>query len=89
MERFGGVEEAATRCLYSATAEGAATMATAVFGPCPHCKLPLTYLEGVTGATNSPNCPRCKAAVAVPAATLLVADHSAPASVSRRKRGAR
>lgn len=64
-------------------------MATAVFGPCPHCKLPLTYLEGVTGATNSPHCPRCKTAVAVTAATLLMADHSTRASVTPRKRGPR
>lgn len=62
-------------------------MATAVFAPCPHCKLPLTYLEGVTGATNAPLCPRCKVVVPVPAATLLMADHSSRVSVSRRRRG--
>ena len=66
-------------------------MATAFFAPCPHCKLPLTYLEGVTGCISSPNCPRCRMAVAVTSATLLLADYSRPGGLqvsSRRKRGA-
>lgn len=56
-------------------------MATAWFGPCPHCKCPLSYLEGVTGSTLNPMCPRCKAPVAVKCATFLMADYSRPISV--------
>lgn len=63
-------------------------MATAWFGPCPHCKLPLSYLEGVSGSTMAPNCPRCKASVTVERATLLMADYSRPmtTAVPKRKR---
>jgi len=53
-------------------------MASARFGPCPHCKTPLSYLEGVSGSTLSPKCPRCHAVVSVTRATFLMADHSRP-----------
>jgi hypothetical protein len=53
-------------------------MATAWFGPCPHCHIPLSYLQGVTGSTMSPKCPRCRQLVEVTRATFLMADHSAP-----------
>jgi hypothetical protein len=51
-------------------------MATAWFGPCPHCKFPLSYLEGVAGSTLSPICPRCKVPIAVTCATFLMANYS-------------
>lgn len=53
-------------------------MATAWFGPCPHCNTALSYLEGVTGSTLNPMCPRCKVAVAVVCPTFLMADYSRP-----------
>jgi hypothetical protein len=53
-------------------------MASAWFGPCPHCKSPLSYLEGVTGSTMSPSCPRCKVSIRVERATFLMADYSRP-----------
>lgn len=56
-------------------------MATAWFGPCPHCKSALSYLEGVSGSTMQPNCPRCKQPVPVSRATFLMADNSRPAPV--------
>ena len=51
-------------------------MATAWFGPCPHCNSALSYLEGVTGSTMHPACPRCKVAITVDCATFLMADYS-------------
>jgi hypothetical protein len=51
-------------------------MATARFGPCPHCRAPLSFLEGVAGSSMNPKCPRCHEAVTVPRATFLMADHS-------------
>jgi phage FluMu protein Com len=64
-------------------------MATAWFGPCPHCNFALSYLEGVTGSTMKPVCPRCKAAITVERATFLMADRSrrVPYPVERRKPG--
>ena len=53
-------------------------MATAWFGPCPHCQSALSYLEGVTGSTLKPLCPRCKELVPVTCATFLMADYSRP-----------
>jgi len=53
-------------------------MATGWFGPCPHCKAALSYLEGVTGSTMTPKCPRCHELVTVSRATFLMADHSLP-----------
>ena len=63
-------------------------MATAWFGPCPHCQSALSYLEGVTGSTLNPICPRCKVAVPVTSATFLMADYSRPVPYesNRRKR---
>jgi hypothetical protein len=55
-------------------------MATARFGPCPHCNAPLSFLEGVAGSSMSPKCPRCKMEVPVSRATFLMADHSRPAT---------
>ena len=53
-------------------------MATGWFGPCPHCQIPLSYLEGVTGSTMTPKCPRCHVAVVVTRATFLMVDTSRP-----------
>lgn len=53
-------------------------MATAWFGPCPHCNAALSYLEGVSGSSMSPKCPRCRKDVPVSRATFLMADHSRP-----------
>lgn len=53
-------------------------MATAWFGPCPHCRTALSYLQGVTGSTMTPKCPRCRQLVEVTRATFLMADHSQP-----------
>ena len=61
-------------------------MATATFAPCPHCKLPLTYLEGVTGSTLNPLCPRCKVAVTLKSATFLMADYSRPTRDVKQQR---
>lgn len=60
-------------------------MATAWFGPCPHCNIPLSYLQGVTGSTMTPKCPRCRELVTVTRATFLMADHSRPAPPRPRK----
>lgn len=54
-------------------------MATAWFGPCPHCTARLSYLEGVSGSSMTPKCPRCGKTVSVTRATFLMADHSRPA----------
>jgi len=54
-------------------------MATAWFGPCPHCKIRLSYLQGVSGSTMTPKCPGCRQVVEVTRATFLMADHSRPA----------
>jgi hypothetical protein len=53
-------------------------MATAWFGPCPHCRIALSYLQGVTGSTMTPKCPGCRETVPVTRATFLMADHSRP-----------
>ncbi len=53
-------------------------MATAWFGPCPHCRTALSYLQGVTGSTMTPKCPRCRQLVEVTRATFLMADNSGP-----------
>ena len=55
-------------------------MATGHFAPCPHCKAPLSYLEGAAGSTMTPACPRCHRPITVSRATFLMADHSRPAS---------
>jgi hypothetical protein len=51
-------------------------MASARFGPCPHCKASLSFLEGVAGSSMNPLCPTCRAPVPVSRATFLMADHS-------------
>jgi hypothetical protein len=61
-------------------------MASAWFGPCPHCNSALSYLEGVTGSTMKPVCPRCRTAVEVARATLLMADHSRPVPYPKERR---
>lgn len=53
-------------------------MATSHSAPCPHCKSPLTFLEGVSGAVMMPKCPRCRKPVTVPSSTVLVANYSRP-----------
>lgn len=58
-------------------------MASAWFGPCPHCKSALSYLEGVTGSIMNPKCPRCHEPVTVSRATFLMADNSRPGPASR------
>ncbi len=60
-------------------------MATGWFGPCPHCKAPLAYLESVSGSVTSPKCPRCSQTVVVTRATLLMADNSGPSPTPTRK----
>lgn len=58
-------------------------MATAWFGPCPHCRIRLSYLQGVTGSTMTPKCPGCRQVVEVARATFLMADHSRPEAETR------
>lgn len=58
-------------------------MATAWFGPCPHCKHALSYLEGVTGSTMNPKCPRCREVVTVTCATFLMLDLSRRSLVAK------
>jgi hypothetical protein len=53
-------------------------MAYAWFGPCPHCAIALSYLQGVSGSSMSPVCPGCHQVVTVTRATLLMPDHSRP-----------
>jgi phage FluMu protein Com len=55
-------------------------MATARFGPCPHCNAALSYLEGVSGSSMSPKCPRCHSEVSVSRSTFLMLDHSRPSA---------
>lgn len=66
--------------------KGAPPVASAWFGPCPHCNSALSYLEGVTGSMMSPACPRCKVAITVDHATFLMADHSRPRSRAKERR---
>lgn len=51
-------------------------MSSAWFGPCPHCNIALSYLEGVTGSQMNPSCPRCRTAISVERPTFLQADRS-------------
>ncbi len=53
-------------------------MAYARFGPCPHCKVALSYLEGVTGSHMNPKCPACRTVITVSRATFLMRDNSGP-----------
>ncbi len=55
-------------------------MATASFGPCPHCSSSLSFLRGVAGTRMNPACPRCGVAITVERPTFLMADNSAPAA---------
>jgi hypothetical protein len=61
-------------------------MASAWFGPCPHCNSALSYLEGVTGSTMHPLCPRCRLAIKVGRATFLMADYSRPIPYAQERR---
>jgi hypothetical protein len=63
-------------------------MATASFGPCPHCGMALSYLYGVSGSTNTPKCPSCRQLVEVPRAAFLMQDNSRPGLRGPWKRGA-
>jgi hypothetical protein len=58
-------------------------MATATFGPCPHCQGALSYLHGAAGSSMTPKCPRCHEVVSVTRSTFLMADHSAPPAMPR------
>ncbi len=58
-------------------------MATASSRDCPHCKSPLTYLEGLSGSTLRPRCPRCWKEVEVKVPTFLSADYSRPRGLIR------
>jgi hypothetical protein len=51
-------------------------MAYAVFAPCPHCQVPLAYLEAASGSTAKPQCPSCHEVVPVVRATFLMRDRS-------------
>jgi len=51
-------------------------MASARFGPCPHCHVSLSFLEGVSGSNMTPKCPTCRTVVSVSRATFLMVDHS-------------
>ena len=53
-------------------------MAYASFSACPHCNVPLVYLEGAASGSMNPKCPRCRAEVSVSRATFLMADHWRP-----------
>jgi hypothetical protein len=53
-------------------------MATAWFGPCPHCHAALSYLHGVAGSTMTPKCPCCRQIVPVERSTFLMRDNSGP-----------
>lgn len=55
-------------------------MATGWFGPCPHCKIALSYLEGITGSKLNPLCPRCHEVISVAVATFLMVDNSRPSA---------
>ena len=55
-------------------------MATGWFGPCPHCNIPLSYLEGITGSKMNPQCPRCKEIIKVSVATFLMVDNTRPSA---------
>jgi hypothetical protein len=59
-------------------------MASAWFGPCPHCGGALSYLEGVAGSSMNPQCPHCRVVVPVSRGTFLMADFSRPSSSSPR-----
>jgi hypothetical protein len=61
-------------------------MASARFGPCPHCNSALSYLEGVPASTMHPVCPRCKVAITVDRATFLMADYSRRTAPARARR---
>ena len=53
-------------------------MAYARFAPCPHCGIPLSFFEGISGSKLDPKCPSCAKVVTVDRATFLQRDHSAP-----------
>jgi hypothetical protein len=55
-------------------------MSYASFAPCPHCHVPLSYLESVSGSRMDPECPRCHKVVTVSRATFLMVDNSRAAA---------
>jgi hypothetical protein len=63
-------------------------MASAWFGPCPHCNMSLSYLQGVSGSSMTPRCPGCHDVVTVTRATFLMPDHSRPVSLAAPKQPA-
>jgi hypothetical protein len=75
---FSRYESPSAFAATSRRAEEGDIMATAWFGPCPHCKRALSYLQGVTGSTMTPVCPSCRKAVTVTRATFLMVDNSRP-----------
>jgi uncharacterized paraquat-inducible protein A len=58
-------------------------MGYARFGPCPHCQVPLSFLEGVASSKMNPECPRCHKVVEVTRATFLMRDYSRAASLQK------
>ncbi len=58
-------------------------MAYASFAPCPHCRSPLSFLEGVEGSRMNPPCPHCHQAVTVGRPTFLMADNSRAGSLPK------
>jgi len=60
------------------------SMGYAHFAPCPHCAVPLSFLEGAAGSKMNPECPRCHQIVAVKHATFLMEDCSRPRPVAKK-----
>jgi hypothetical protein len=61
-------------------------MASAWFGPCPHCNSALSFLVGVSGSRMNPPCPLCRVAITVTRATFIMADNSRRVPYARAAR---